>query len=173
MRVEMVILSHSTIILLCQLNGRQLNGKQYHDYTDDASWGPRISGQEYIPWYAWYPGTQYSFKTASLNPQPDNARDFWETGITNNTNISLGQSGNGYVYRVSYTNQYIKGMLPNSSSNRNTLFATLSGDLGQHFTVGLNGTYSSQKIRGEFDDDYGNQSTDLLHNGSIEILIWG
>ncbi len=136
-----------------------LNGKQHHDYTDDASWGPRISGQEYIPWYAWFPGTQYSFKTASLDPQPDNARDFWETGVTNNTNISLGQSGNGYVYRVSYTNQYIKGMLPNSSSNRNTLFATVSADLGQHFTIGVNGTYTSQKIRGEFDDGYGNQSS--------------
>ncbi|MBA4321547.1 MAG: SusC/RagA family TonB-linked outer membrane protein, partial [Odoribacter sp.] len=31
-----------------------LDGKYYHDYSDDASWGPRMSGQEYIPWYAWY-----------------------------------------------------------------------------------------------------------------------
>jgi len=136
-----------------------LNGKQHHDYTDDASWGPRMSGQEYIPWYAWFPGTQYSFKTASLTPQPDNAKDFWSTGITNNTNISFAQSGKGYNYRVSYTNQKVKGMLPNSSSNRNNLFASMGFDLSNHFSVGLNATYSSQKIKGEFSDEYGNQSS--------------
>jgi TonB-dependent SusC/RagA subfamily outer membrane receptor len=43
-----------------------LDGKYFPDYTDDASWGPRMTGQEYIPWYAWFPGTKYSFKTAPL-----------------------------------------------------------------------------------------------------------
>ena len=56
-----------------------LNGKYYHDYADDASWGPKMTGQEYIPWYAWYPNTKYSYKTASLTPQPNNIRDFWNT----------------------------------------------------------------------------------------------
>jgi TonB-dependent SusC/RagA subfamily outer membrane receptor len=136
-----------------------LNGKKHHDYTDDASWGPRMDGSEYIPWYAWFPGTQYSFKTANLNPQPDNARDFWGTGVTNNTNISLGQSGKGYNFRVSYTNQNVKGMLPNSSSNRNNIFATASYDLSDHFTAAINATFSQQKITGEFDDGYANQSS--------------
>jgi len=43
-----------------------MNGKYYHDYSDDASWGPRMVGQDYLPWYAWYEGTQYSGKTAKL-----------------------------------------------------------------------------------------------------------
>ncbi|RYF84653.1 MAG: hypothetical protein EOO03_14485, partial [Chitinophagaceae bacterium] len=34
-----------------------LNGKKFHNYSTDESWGPRIDGSEYIPWYAWYPGT--------------------------------------------------------------------------------------------------------------------
>ena len=37
-----------------------LNGKYYPDYSDDSSWGPRMEGQEYIPWYSWYPGTKYT-----------------------------------------------------------------------------------------------------------------
>jgi len=49
---------------------KALDGKYYHDYSDDASWGPRMVGQEYIPWYAWYGGSKYSFKTAALTPQP-------------------------------------------------------------------------------------------------------
>lgn len=46
---------------------KALDGKYFHNYEDDASWGPRMLGQEYIPWYAWYGGTKYSFKTARLN----------------------------------------------------------------------------------------------------------
>ena len=61
---------------------KSLDGKFYHDYTDDASWGPRMAGQEYIPWYSWYPGTKYTGTTAKLLPQPDNARDFYNTGVT-------------------------------------------------------------------------------------------
>jgi hypothetical protein len=60
---------------------KALDGKYFHDYTDDASWGPKMEGQEYVPWYAWVPGTKYSFKTANLVPQPDNIKNFWETGI--------------------------------------------------------------------------------------------
>lgn len=135
-----------------------LNGKYHHDYTDDASWGPRMSGQEYIPWYAWYPGHSQSFSTAKLIPQPDNARQFWETGITSNTNLSFGKSGQGYNFRASYTNQYIKGLLPYSSSQRNTLFFTGSVDLNAHFTIATNVNFSANVIKGDFTDGYANQS---------------
>jgi len=136
-----------------------LSGKYYHDYTDDASWGPRMVGQEYIPWYAWYPGSPYSYQTTKLVAQPDNARDFWQTGLTLNNNISFGKNGQGYNFRASYTDQYIKGLLPNSSSRRNTMFFTGSVDLNSHFTFAVNGTYSYNVIKGEFVDGYANQSS--------------
>ena len=135
-----------------------LDGKYFPDYTDDASWGPRMTGQEYIPWYAWFPGHQYSFKTAPLVAQPDNARDFWNTGVTTTTNAAFSKSGAGYSTRISLTNQYIKGLLPSTNSKRNNIFFAGSVDLNEHFTMGLNATYSSTTIRGEFVDGYANQS---------------
>jgi len=69
---------------------KTLDGKFYHDYTDDASWGPRMVGQEYIPWYSWYPGTRYTGTTAKLLPQPNNGREFYNTGVTVNNNINAG-----------------------------------------------------------------------------------
>lgn len=136
-----------------------LDGKYFHDYTDDASWGPRMSGQEYIPWYAWFPNHPYSFKTASLSPQPDNTKDFWNTGITTNNNVSFGKSNNGTSYRVSMTNQYQKGLLPGSYSNKNFVSSYLSFDLNSHFTVDANINYVTQQIRGEFSDGYANNSS--------------
>lgn len=136
-----------------------LDGKYFHDYTDDASWGPRMTGQEYIPWYAWTPGHQYSFKTAPLVGQPDNAKDFFNTGLTTTTNAAFSKSGPGSNVRISYTNQNIQGIIPNSNSIRHTLFMTGSVDLNNHFSAGVNSTYSTQRIRGEFDDAYANNSS--------------
>ena len=137
-----------------------LNGKRYRDFTDDASWGPKIDGSEYIPWYAFIPGHSRSGKTASFTPQPNNARDFWNTGVTANTNVSFSQSnGAGQSLRVSYTNQNIKGMLPNSKSLRHNLNANFSMDLGSVFTIGANLTYTNQIISGDFSDGYANNSS--------------
>ena len=138
---------------------KALDGKFYHDYTDDASWGPRIAGQEYIPWYAWYPGHDKSFKTAKLTAQPSNARDFWNTGITSTNNIAFGKAGNGYNFRASYTNQYIKGILPGSSSTRNTMSINGSYDLSSHWTIATNLNFSGNVIKGQFVDGYANQSS--------------
>lgn len=136
-----------------------LSGKYFHDYTDDASWGPRMTGQDYIPWYAWFPGTKYSFKSAPLVAQPNNAREFWNTGITTTTNAAFSKNGPGSNIRISYTNQDIQGIIANSNSIRHTLFMTGSIDLNDHFSVGVNSTYSTQRIRGEFNDGYANQSS--------------
>src|SRR6185436_9522462 len=102
---------------------------------------------------------QYSFKTAPFVPQPDNARDFWNTGVTTTTNASFSKSAAGSNIRISYTNQNTQGIIPNSNSIRHTLFMTGSVDLNSHFSVGVNSTYSTQRIRGEFNDGYANQSS--------------
>ena len=138
---------------------KPLDGKFYPDYTDDASWGPRMVGQEYVPWYSWIPGHSESSTTARLVAQPDNSRDFYRAGITTNTNVAFSKASQGSNIRVSYTNNSIKGMLPNSSSNRNTLFTTFSYDFSSHFTVTSNITYTSSIIKGQFVDAYANQSS--------------
>ena len=137
-----------------------LNGKKYRDFTDDASWGPKIDGSEYIPWYAFIPGHSRSGQTASFVAQPNNVRDFWNTGITNNTNVSFTQSnGAGQNLRVSYTNQSIRGLLPNTKSLRHNLFTSFNMDLGKLFTINANLTYTNQRINGEFGDGYANNSS--------------
>ena len=138
---------------------KALDGKGFPDYTDDSSWGPAMDGAEYVPWYAWIGGHSRSFQTAKLLPMPNNVRDFWETGVTTNNNISMAKSGQGYNYRLSYTKQYVKGLLPTTSSDRNNLNFSASFDVNQHFTVSSNITYTAQQINGVFDDGYANQSS--------------
>ncbi|HEY0740117.1 MAG TPA: SusC/RagA family TonB-linked outer membrane protein [Chryseosolibacter sp.] len=139
---------------------KSLDGQFYHDYTDDASWGPRMVGQQYIPWYAWLPGTKYTGQTTALVGQPNNIRDFYKTGVNRVTNVAFGKSfddlGNA---RVSYTNQGQTGIMPNTWLKKNTLAANTTLNLSKLVTVGANINYVSTTIHGEFDDGYSNQST--------------
>ena len=138
---------------------KALDGKYYHDYTDDASWGPRIAGQEYIPWYAWYPGSEYSYKTAKLTRQPNNSRDFYETGITKTNNISVSKAGDNYSVRLSYTNLDQKGLIPNEYLKRHTLNLSTTLDLTNRLSAGANITYIAQDRNAEINDNYSNQSS--------------
>ncbi len=138
---------------------KALDGKYYHDYSDDASWGPRIAGQEYIPWYAWYPGHEYSFQTAKLTPQPRNVRDFWETGVTRTTNVAFAKATDNINMRVSYTNLDLKGITPTEYLRRHTLNANLTAELSSRLTMGVNFNYIAENRNTESDDGYSNQST--------------
>ena len=138
---------------------KNLDGKYYHDYTDDASWGPRISGQEYIPWYSWYDGHSRSFKTQTLTAQPNNVRDFWETGVTQTKNINFSKSTDNTNVRLSYTNLDIKGLIPNSYLKKHTLNTNFSIELTPKLTASTNITYVNQQRNSEEDDGYSNLSS--------------
>jgi TonB-linked SusC/RagA family outer membrane protein len=136
-----------------------LDGKYYHDYTDDASWGPKMTGQEYIPWYAWYPGHSGSFKTASLNPQPNNIKDFYDVSPVTTSNISFSSASDKHQFRISYTNQYRDGITPTTWLNKNTINIAGSLNLAKWLTVGVNVTYAGQRMKGDNNDGYSNNTT--------------
>lgn len=138
---------------------KALDGKYYHDYSDDASWGPRMVGQEYIPWYAWYGGHSRSFQTAKLTPQPSNAKDFYRKGIIRNNSLVINNAGNNYRYKITYGNQWIDGLLENTSSQKNTFNINTGFDLSKKLTVSADINYVNRIYKGEIDDQYSNQSS--------------
>ena len=81
---------------------KALDGKYYPDYSEDVSWGPRMVGQEYIPWYAWYGGHERAFKTTALVPQPNNVRDFYETQFKKFNSISFSKANDNSNIKLSY-----------------------------------------------------------------------
>lgn len=135
---------------------KALDGKFYHDYTDDASWGPRIAGQEYIPWYAWYSGHEESFKTARLTPQANNVRAFYNQGVTKQNNINFVKAGDNFKLRISYTNLDVEGIMTGTFLKRNSFNTSASVDLSQRISVNANINYLNQKRNAENNDFYSN-----------------
>jgi TonB-linked SusC/RagA family outer membrane protein len=138
---------------------KALDGKYYPDYSEDVSWGPRMVGQEYIPWYAWYPGHERAFKTASLVPQPDNARNYYETQVQKFNSISFSKASDNANLRFNYSNVDVKGLVPTTWLKRNQFTTSNTVDLNSHLTVGIDLNYISQKTNGDFNDGYANQSS--------------
>jgi len=138
---------------------KALDGKYYHDMTDDASWGPRMVGQEYAPWYAWYGGHERSYQTAKLLPQPTNNRDFYNTGVTKINNVNFSKATDNLNFRISYTNLDQKGLVPTEYLKRHTLNMNVTLDVTTRLTVGASINYIAQNRNAENDDGYANQST--------------
>jgi TonB-linked SusC/RagA family outer membrane protein len=98
-----------------------MNGARYYNYSVDESWGPKFDGQPYAPYYAWNKfdpqyGTQVPYVA-----NPNNIRDFYETGVENNTNVAFSQATDKFSARVSYTNLNRSGVSPNTSMDANRL----------------------------------------------------
>ncbi|HRG25015.1 MAG TPA: SusC/RagA family TonB-linked outer membrane protein [Chitinophagaceae bacterium] len=138
---------------------KQLDGKYYHDYSDDASWGPRMVGQEYIPWYSWYDGHRYAGTTTSLVAQPNNARDYYDNGVVLNNSVSFSKATDNVSLRLGFNNVDAKGLVPTTRLKKNVFNLSGSIELTKKLTAAINFNYATQILNGEFDDQYSNQTT--------------
>jgi TonB-linked SusC/RagA family outer membrane protein len=137
-----------------------LNGQKYVGTPDaDSSWGPKFDGSDYIPWYAWYPGSPYSGKTAKWEAQKDNIKDFYNTGVTKKQGISISGGTENFNARFSYTNLNQSGIIPNSDLNKHLLSVRLDANLTEKFSIGSTVNYTTQETVGDFNDDYSNQTS--------------
>ena len=99
-----------------------VDGQDYKvlNYSADESWGPRMDGTTYRPWWSWFPGEDYG-KTIPLEGNENNVRDFFETGQTNQNSFSV-QGGDGSAsFRLSYANVNQTGVFPNSRFDKNSI----------------------------------------------------
>lgn len=122
------------------------NGNYYLDFTDDVysdpwtgeidnalnyaadeSWGPRIDGTMYRPWWSWFDHDftgdgQSDYGTeVPLTAQPDNVRDFFDTGVRLSNNLSVSGGAQNASYRVGLTNTNQSGVIPNSSLDKTSI----------------------------------------------------
>lgn len=130
----------------------------YSGYADE-SWGPAFDGEDYTPWYAMWPDSPYYGQTAKWEPQPDNIKNFYDTGVTMKNSIAISGGGDGYTARLSVTNLNQGGIIPESEYKKNTISGAFDFDATDKLTVGVNFNFSKSYVQGDFDDGYSNQVT--------------
>jgi TonB-linked SusC/RagA family outer membrane protein len=105
-----------------------------------ASWGAQMTGQSYV---------DYLYKKNTYTAQPNNIKDFFNTGTSLNNSVSVSAGFDKVQTYFSYTNNYAKGIMPNNDLNRHTLDFRIAGQITPKLTYDAKVTYINQTINGK------------------------
>ncbi len=130
------------------------DGQFIPEYYADESWGPEMDGTLVRHWDSWYPGEHFG-ELRPWSPNPDNVRDFYETGVSFDNNVAISGGNDQSVFRLSYTNSSNSGVFPESKLNRNTLNVNATQKLGTKLEATINGTYVNTRGEGRPAIGYG------------------
>ena len=92
-----------------------------------TSWGPRMTGQ-IVPHWSNDPN-YLEGETYALTPQPDNVRDFFQTGHTIATSLGVSVNRDNTRAHFNYTNSNGRGIIPGNNLNSHYLNVRMNTDL--------------------------------------------
>lgn len=130
------------------------------NYSADESWGPKMDGTEYRPWWSWFDhdftgdGQSDYGKTIPLKSNPNNVRDFFETGVRMKNTVSISGGSKVASYRAGLSNTQQSGVIPNS--NMNTTQLSFNGALRHtdKFESRVNFSYTNSNSKGKPAQNY-------------------
>jgi len=108
------------------------------DSAAGASWGAKMTGQTF---------TNFLGKSASYSAQPDNIKDFFNTGLSLNNSISVsGGSEKAQTY-LSYTNKDVQGIIPRNTLLSHNIDLRISNQISKRFSTDAKVTYINEQIK--------------------------
>ena len=127
-----------------------VDGQTYNvlNYAADESWGPRMDGTLYRPWWSWYPGTSDYGQQIPMEAQPDNVRDFFDTGLTYNNTIAFSGGNEQTSFRLSYNNVTQTGVVPNSKLIRHNIGINAQTKLTEKLILNTSINFASNQGEG-------------------------
>ena len=104
-----------------------------------ASWGAKMQGQSY---------TDYLYNKNTYTAQPNNIKDFFNTGLTLNNSVGISGGSDKVQSYFSYSNKYAKGIIPRNDMNRHIFDFRISNQITPNLVSDVKITYVSQVING-------------------------
>lgn len=151
----------------------QVDGQDVLDYNADESWGPEMDGRPVRHWDSWYPGTPEYGKTRPLVANPDNVKNFFETGVTQSHNIAVSGGNDNTNFRLSYGFTDINGTVPFSEGKKNNASLNLNSQLTDKLSVEATVSYANNSYRGRPGFGYtGSFSGWTLINVGPNLNMW-
>lgn len=129
------------------------DGQRILDYGADESWGPKMNGQLYRPYWSWYPGEDFG-KQVPLVAQPDNIKNFYQTGKNFNNSIGISGGGDNFLYRLTYANQERTLIIPNAKRSQHQVGVNSSLDITKKLTASVDFAYTNNNTKGQPQEGY-------------------
>jgi len=134
-------------------NWASFDGQKILNYGADESWGPRMDGTLIRHWDSWYPGSEFG-QLRPLTSNPNNVRDFFETGTTITNNIALSGGDAKSTFRLSFGNTSTKGVMPNSKLSRTNVGINASTKMSTKLTASVSLNYALTSALGRPSSGY-------------------
>ncbi|MEL6650341.1 MAG: SusC/RagA family TonB-linked outer membrane protein [Bacteroidota bacterium] len=140
----------------------------------DESWGPRLDQGLNIPQHD--SPTSGGFRGGDSHPSinrgevqatpwtsaPDNIRNFFETGITTTNNVAIAGGNENGDFRLSFTNLWNKGIVPNTDLKRNNISLSTSFKPIDKLTFRINANYVDTDSDNRPTNSYGTENVMYL-----------
>ena len=128
----------------------------------DESWGPPLDvGLEFVQW------NSYTVGGAPLPwvSQPDNIKDFYDTGVTLNNSISFTGGAENIGYRLSVGSMDQTGMVPNTDLRRFSVGGSSTYTMSDKLTTSVDFNYTRSKSDNFVTQGYNNENP-------VQQMIW-
>lgn len=101
-------------------DGRTYTGDYYDAFGEN--WGPLMNGQLIKQWNS-------DGEPVPFTPAEGNVRNFFRTGMLETNNVAISHNTSTSNFRLSYTNLYRRGIVPNTDLKRNTIYTSVGKKL--------------------------------------------
>ena len=128
----------------------------FSNVNDDASHGPKFDPNlKLLQWDALYPELTDTYGKATPWVASENGPlTFFETPVSLANSVSIANGNENGSYRLSYTNFYQKGILPNSTLNKSTLTLSTTQTIRKKFIASGYASYVNQDVLGRNSTGY-------------------
>ena len=124
-------------------------------FDADASFGPQFDPNLMV--YHWDSLDPFSPNYGKKRPwvsAKNDPREFYETAVTSNQNVTLMGGSDKTVFKLAYTRVDDKGVLPNSELKKDLINFSASYDVNERLSVGASANYSRIKGIGRYGTGY-------------------
>jgi TonB-linked SusC/RagA family outer membrane protein len=135
-----------------------VNGDGTLDWTvptyEDASMGQKFDPNILVyQWDSYYPASP-NYQKATPWVNHGNAESFFQNSLSLTNSVEVAGGAEGTAYRLSYTNQYAKGIMPNSEIMKNSFMLSGSHDIISNLTVSASANYINTAGKGRNSTGY-------------------
>ncbi|MGM0579136.1 MAG: SusC/RagA family TonB-linked outer membrane protein [Bacteroidota bacterium] len=149
--------------------GTNGDGQEIASFAVDQSWGPRLDGRPVRQWYSYYEDHPNFGEETPWEAHPDNIKNFYQTQVTLNNNVSFSGSNDKGSFRMSFTNLDQKGIMPNSEMKRNTVNFNGSYYLTEKLSANASVNYVQSRAEGRPQQGYGDLIVQFNHFGQRQL----
>ncbi|UMB61944.1 SusC/RagA family TonB-linked outer membrane protein [Lutibacter sp. A80] len=108
------------------------------ELKSNGSWGPKFDGSDQL---------YYNGETRPYVAQPDNVKDFFDTGSSIVNTLAISNSNENSSLRFSYSNTSMDAIVPNSTVDRNNFNLRGFSKITDKFTLDAKVTYFLQDAK--------------------------